>query len=50
LFGIERSGKEGMQAQFSGNYRFSGAPVGRFFTINRIMQQLDRSFATFYPD
>jgi hypothetical protein len=50
VLGIERSGKEGMQAQFGGSYRFFGAPVGIFITINRIMLQVDCSFATFYPD
>jgi hypothetical protein len=50
LLGIEQGDKVGMQAQFSGYYRFFGAPVGIFLTINRIMQQADCSFATFYPN
>jgi hypothetical protein len=50
LLGIERSGKKGMQAQFAGSYRFFGAAVGIFITINRIMLQVNCSFATFYPD
>ena len=47
------------QAQFRRNYQFFDAPVGLFFTINRIMRQGDRlvaeraetgSFTTFYAD
>jgi nitroreductase len=39
LLGIEKGDKERMQAQHSRNYQFFDAPVGLFFTINRVMQQ-----------
>jgi nitroreductase len=39
LLGIEKGDKERMQAQFSRNYQFFDAPVGLFFTINRIMRR-----------
>ncbi|MES2070514.1 MAG: nitroreductase [Pseudomonadota bacterium] len=39
LLGIEKGDKEQMHAQHSRNYQFFDAPVGLFFTINRVMQQ-----------
>jgi nitroreductase len=39
LLGIEKGDKERMHAQHSRNYQFFGAPVGLFFTVDRIMQQ-----------
>ena len=39
LLGIAKCDKERMAAQFARNYGFFGAPVGLFFTIDRIMGQ-----------
>ncbi len=39
LLGIGKADKDKMQAQHARNYRFFDAPVGLFFTINRVMQQ-----------
>ena len=39
LLGIAKGDKERMAAQFARNYGFFGAPVGLFFTIDRIMGQ-----------
>ena len=39
LLGIAKGDRERMAAQFARNYGFFGAPVGLFFTIDRIMGQ-----------
>jgi nitroreductase len=39
LLGIEKTDKARMQHQHGRNYVFFGAPVGLFFTIDRVMQQ-----------
>ncbi len=39
LLGIEKGDKERMKAQHSRNYKFFDAPVGLFFTIDRVMQK-----------
>ncbi|MEW6343835.1 MAG: nitroreductase [Paraburkholderia sp.] len=39
LLGIEKGDKAKMHAQHARNYAFFGAPVGLFFTIDRIMEQ-----------
>jgi len=39
LLGIAKGDREGMQRQFARNYDFFSAPVGLFFTIDRIMGQ-----------
>jgi nitroreductase len=39
LLGIEKGDKDKMHAQHARNYEFFGAPVGLFFTIDRIMEQ-----------
>ncbi|HEY2607440.1 nitroreductase [Paraburkholderia sp. RL18-103-BIB-C] len=39
LLGIEKSDKGRMHAQHAQNYRFFGAPVGLFFTIDRVMER-----------
>ncbi|QBR01490.1 nitroreductase [Paraburkholderia pallida] len=39
LLGIEKGDKVRMHAQHGRNYRFFDAPVGLFFTIDRVMQQ-----------
>jgi nitroreductase len=39
LLGIEKNDKEGMHAQHGRNYSFFGAPVGLFFTVDRVMQE-----------
>lgn len=39
LLGIEKGDKERMHAQHGRNYRFFGAPVGLFFTVDRVMEQ-----------
>jgi nitroreductase len=39
LLGIEKGDKERMAAQHSRNYKFFDAPVGLFFTIDRVMQK-----------
>ncbi|WP_118178720.1 nitroreductase [Paraburkholderia phosphatilytica] len=39
LLGIEKGDKARMHEQHAQNYRFFGAPVGLFFTIDRIMEQ-----------
>jgi nitroreductase len=39
LLGIEKGDKAKMHAQHARNYAFFDAPVGLFFTIDRIMQQ-----------
>ena len=39
LLGIEKGDKEAMERQFARNYTFFGAPVGLFFTIDRVMGQ-----------
>lgn len=38
LLGIEKGDKARMHEQHAQNYRFFGAPVGLFFTINRTME------------
>jgi nitroreductase len=38
LLGIAKGDKERMHAQHGRNYSFFGAPVGLFFTLNRVMQ------------
>jgi nitroreductase len=38
LLGIQKSDKERMHAQHGRNYRFFDAPVGLFFTLNRVMR------------
>jgi nitroreductase len=39
LLGIEKGDKERMHAQHGRNYRFFDAPVGLFFTVDRVMQE-----------
>jgi nitroreductase len=39
LLGIEKSDKARMHAQHAQNYRFFGAPVDLFFTIDRVMER-----------
>jgi nitroreductase len=39
LLGIEKNDKARMHAQHAQNYRFFGAPVGLFFTIDRVMER-----------
>ncbi|QQC66536.1 nitroreductase [Paraburkholderia ginsengisoli] len=39
LLGIMKSDKARMHAQHAQNYRFFGAPVGLFFTIDRVMER-----------
>jgi nitroreductase len=39
LLGIEKGDRQRMQGQHSRNYQFFDAPVGLFFTIDRVMQQ-----------
>ena len=39
LLGIAKGDKDGMLRQFARNYGFFGAPVGLFFTIDRVMGQ-----------
>jgi nitroreductase len=39
LLKIQKGDKQRMKAQHSRNYRFFDAPVGLFFTVNRVMQQ-----------
>ena len=39
LLGLGKDDKEKMQAQHARNYDFFDAPVGLFFTIDRVMQQ-----------
>jgi nitroreductase len=39
LLGISRSDKQRMHEQHGRNYRFFGAPVGLFFTIDRVLQE-----------
>jgi nitroreductase len=39
LLGIEKGDKDRMKAQHSRNYHFFDAPVGLFFTIDRVMQK-----------
>ncbi|MCA1322898.1 nitroreductase [Herbaspirillum sp. alder98] len=39
LLGIEKGDKERMHTQHGRNYSFFDAPVGLFFTVNRVMQQ-----------
>jgi nitroreductase len=39
LLGIAKGDRERMDAQFAKNYGFFGAPVGLFFTIDRVMGQ-----------
>ena len=39
LLGIGKEDKDKMQAQGARNYQFFDAPVGVFFTIDRVMQQ-----------
>jgi len=39
LLGIEKGDKARMHEQHAQNYRFFGAPVGLFFTINRVMER-----------
>lgn len=39
LLGIAKGEKERMARQFARNYEFFGAPVGLFFTIDRVMGQ-----------
>jgi len=39
LLGIAKGDRAGMAAQFARNYAFFGAPVGLFFTIDRILGQ-----------
>ena len=38
LLGIEKGDKARMHEQHAQNYRFFGAPVGLFFTIDRVME------------
>ena len=38
LLGISKGDKERMHAQHGRNYAFFGAPVGLFFTVDRVMQ------------
>ena len=39
LLGIAKGERERMEQQFAKNYTFFGAPVGLFFTIDRVMGQ-----------
>jgi nitroreductase len=39
LLGIAKGERERMERQFARNYTFFGAPVGLFFTIDRVMGQ-----------
>lgn len=39
LLGIEKGDKARMHKQHARNYRFFGAPVGLFFTIDRVMER-----------
>ncbi len=39
LLGIGKGDKQKMHAQHAQNYRFFGAPVGLFFTIDRILER-----------
>ncbi|REG51389.1 nitroreductase [Paraburkholderia sp. BL6669N2] len=39
LLGIEKGDKARMHEQHARNYRFFGAPVGLFFTIDRVMER-----------
>ncbi len=39
LLGIAKGDEEKMRAQHARNYEFFGAPIGLFFTIDRVMQQ-----------
>lgn len=39
LLGIQKGDRARMEAQFARNYSFFGAPVGLFFTIDRILGQ-----------
>ncbi|KVF78295.1 nitrobenzoate reductase [Burkholderia sp. FL-7-2-10-S1-D7] len=39
LLGIEKGDRERMHAQHGRNYRFFDAPVGLFFTIDRVMRE-----------
>ncbi|PRX36043.1 nitroreductase [Paraburkholderia sp. BL18I3N2] len=39
LLGIEKGDKARMHEQHAQNYRFFGAPVGLFFTIDRVMER-----------
>jgi nitroreductase len=39
LLGIAKGERERMERQFAKNYTFFGAPVGLFFTIDRVMGQ-----------
>jgi len=39
LLGIAKGDRERMERQFARNYTFFGAPVGLFFTIDRVMGQ-----------
>lgn len=39
LLGIEKGDKVRMHAQHAQNYRFFGAPVGLFFTIDRVLER-----------
>jgi nitroreductase len=39
LLGIEKGDKARMHEQHAQNYRFFGAPVGLFFTIERVMER-----------
>lgn len=39
LLGIERGDKERMHVQFAQNFTFFGAPVGLFFTIDRVLER-----------
>jgi nitroreductase len=38
LLGIDKADKQGMHAQHGRNYHFFDAPVGLFFTLNRVMR------------
>jgi nitroreductase len=39
LLGIEKGDKERMHVQHGRNYRFFDAPVGLFFTVDRVMRE-----------
>lgn len=39
MLGIEKGDRERMKAQHSRNYQFFDAPVGLFFTVDRVLQQ-----------
>jgi nitroreductase len=39
LLGLAKDNKAGMHAQHGKNFQFFGAPVGLFFTIDRVMEQ-----------